>query len=74
MHTTTEVSERRSIHTELDGTTYHITTVTERQDWSNTPANGIYAGKSYRITRSYSSTTAGYRHVMTSSRSEPWTD
>ena len=73
MKTTTEIAETRTAHTEQGGTVRHITKVVERQDWANTPANGIYAGKSYKITTLFSSTVAGYRHIMTGRSSEPFT-
>lgn len=51
------------------------TTVILRQDWTNTPENGIYAGKSYRISKVWhSGTAAGRLDTLISSSSRPWTD
>jgi len=54
--------------------TRHFTTITERQDWHNTPANGKYAGKSYKITSHYVGPTEGQLHTLLNTRSEPWAD
>ena len=69
----TSIKETRSSTTEQGGER-HFTTVTERQDWHNVSSNGIYAGRSYKITRFYVGPTAGQLHTLLNTRSEPWTD
>ncbi|QDK01928.1 hypothetical protein SEA_VIBAKI_48 [Arthrobacter phage Vibaki] len=49
-----------------------ITVDRELQTWADTPANGIYAGKSYMITTSWRGTTPGARHIMTNRSSAPY--
>lgn len=48
-----------------------ITVDRELQTWSDTPTNGIYAGKSYMITTCWRGTEHGARHIMTSRSSAP---
>lgn len=48
------------------------TTVIERQDWADTPENGVYAGRSYRITTRYISNSPDYRGQSCGSSSSPW--
>ena len=56
------------------GTSYH-TLVKVRQDWADTPENGIYAGKSYLIHNYYISPSPEHpRSQFLGSDSRPWTD
>ena len=56
------------------GTDYR-TAVILRQDWRDTTENGIYAGRSYRVGRTYhSSFPDGAGTISISSSSQPWKD
>ncbi len=50
------------------------TAVVSRQTWANDPANGIYAGRCYKITDLYISGTPEVRGQSAGSSSRPWTD
>lgn len=54
------------------GTDYRTTTIS-RQDWADLPENGIYAGKTYRITEVWmSSVEDGTGTIRYCSSSQPW--
>ena len=56
------------------GTDYH-TVVIVRQDWTDVPANGVYAGRSYRIRQFYISPDPRHpRSQYIGSDSSPWQD
>lgn len=50
----------------------HWTTIVKRQDWADTPENGLYAGRSYRITERYVSTSPDNLGVLVNQESGPW--
>ena len=71
--TTSLVSRTETVREESGVGTCYITKDVERQEWSDDPGNGIYAGKAYRITTFYRSTVSGSPHTMLNRRIEPWT-
>jgi hypothetical protein len=48
------------------------TAVVSMQTWTDDPRNGVYAGRSYRITDRYLSSTPDYLGQFISSSSQPW--
>jgi hypothetical protein len=50
------------------------TTIVQRQVWADVPENGIYAGRSYKITLRHMSTDPNTLGTGISSSSTPWTD
>lgn len=50
----------------------YYTKVIGRQGWTDDPRNGVYAGRSYRITETYISPDARRRGQLLHSSSQPW--
>lgn len=50
---------------------YH-TAIVYRQDWTEDPRNGVYAGRSYRVTERYISSSAHTLGQFFGSDSQPW--
>ena len=58
----------------VQNATDFYTTIVLRQDWADTEENGIYAGKSYRISHVWhSGSKPGQLDTLISSSSRPWT-
>lgn len=78
--TTTEVSVATSgpiNSTAPNGSSSSVdywTAVVSKQTWTMDERNGVYAGRSYKITDRYISNTPDYRGQFVSSSSEPWKD
>ncbi len=70
----TTTSSRRTIapNGSSEGVEYWTTEV-YRQDWLDVPENGLYAGRSYRLTRSYVSCHERERGHFYGSSSDVWT-
>ena len=79
-YTTTEVEECKSdsYSSAPNGSVRNVhdfyTTVVSRQDWHDTPENGAYAGRSYKITDRYISNGPNTRGQLISSSSQPWVE
>ena len=79
-YTEVEVSERKSdsYSSAPNGSVVNVhdfyTTVVSRQDWHDTPENGVYAGRSYKITDVYISNRPDTRGQLIRSSSQPWKD
>lgn len=54
--------------------TDYWTLIVKRQDWTDDPRNGIYAGRSYRIEERWISSDPDYLGQISSSSSQPWRD
>lgn len=78
-YTETEISESKSDSwsTAPNGSARchdFYTMVVSRQDWHDTPENGIYAGRSYRIVERYISSNPDVRGQHIGRSSSPWKD
>jgi hypothetical protein len=79
-YTDAEVSEHKSdsYSSAPNGSVRNVhdfyTTVVSRQDWHDVPENGVYAGRSYRITDRYISNRPETRGQLISSSSQPWVE